>query len=80
MLREELRAFTRAADDIELIGAARTDSGVHALSLPAHFDLPLGDMALAHRIMAAGSEKLLLRWNRRLPPVMATLPCSEFRA
>ncbi len=70
MLREELRAFTRTANAVELIGAARTDSGVHALNLPAHFDLPLGDMALARRIMAAGSEELLLRWNRRLPPVL----------
>ncbi len=69
MLREELRAFTRAANDVELIGAARTDSGVHALNLPAHFDLPLGDVALARRIMA-GSADLLLRWNRRLPPVI----------
>ncbi len=71
MLREELRAFTRAANDVDLIGAARTDAGVHALNLPAHFDLPLGDLALKSRILATGSEELLLRWNRRLPPVTA---------
>ncbi len=77
MLRLELRSFTRQANNIELIGAARTDSGVHALNLPAHFDLPLADTALARRIMANGSEELLLRWNRRLPPVMANATCDQ---
>lgn len=75
MLRLELRAFTRVADEIELIGAARTDAGVHALNLPAHFDLPLGDMVLARRILASGADELLQRWNRRLPPVMANAAC-----
>jgi hypothetical protein len=69
MLRDELRAYTRSAPQVNLIGAARTDAGVHALELPAHFDLPLKDEALALRIAATGSQDLLSRWNRRLPPV-----------
>ena len=72
MLRVELRAYTRSAAQINLTSAARTDAGVHALELPSHFDLPLEDEALALRIAVEGSEDLLLRWNRRLPPVLSS--------
>ena len=51
---------------IELTGAGRTDAGVHALNMVAHFDMP-SDMAVDCRLLTVDINRLINNLNSLLP-------------
>ncbi len=51
---------------IELTGAGRTDAGVHALNMVAHFDMP-NDMAVDCKLLTVDINRLINNLNSLLP-------------
>ena len=51
---------------IELIGAGRTDAGVHALNMVAHFDIA-DDTTVDYRLLTVDSKRLINNLNSLLP-------------
>ena len=51
---------------IELTGAGRTDAGVHALNMVAHFDIA-DDTTVDHRPLTVDSKRLINNLNSLLP-------------
>ncbi len=60
-----------------LVGSSRTDSGVHALGLVAHFDIPENEARLPARRLAAALNALLPQEIRILS---AARTCQSFHA
>jgi tRNA pseudouridine38-40 synthase len=60
-----------------LLGSSRTDSGVHALGLVAHFDLPENEARIPARRLAASLNALLPQEIRILSAVRT---CQSFHA
>ena len=63
-VQRALRTVLRASS-LRLVSAGRTDSGVHVLSMPCHFDLPLDDTLDEVFLQSA-----MVRCNRLLPPAL----------
>lgn len=68
VLQEALTTILR--EEIDIVGAGRTDSGVHARNMIAHFDWP------HHRFNA---KELVLRLNRFLPKDIAIQSIKEVK-
>ncbi len=68
-LNEALSTLLR--ESVETIGAGRTDTGVHAAMMAAHFDYPAQVLDNKNAVSIDKSDTLRFKLNRILPPDIA---------
>lgn len=59
---------TLLRQEVAVVGAGRTDTGVHASCFVAHFDLPESESGIKELPHIPDSEKFVFKLNRFLPP------------